>query len=85
MGKGARRLGVDVASFRGLLVVPLKHVPTIGSTIAAIPGVAVALLQLGIERALVLALVYPGGTSCGSTSPTRSSWGGNCDWRRSSS
>lgn len=60
IGMGAWLLGVDFAPFWGLLAFALNYIPTIGSIIAAVPAVTVALLQLGAERALLLAVVYLG-------------------------
>lgn len=58
IGISAALLGVDFAAFWGLLAFALNYIPTIGSIIAAVPAVAVATLQLGMERGLALAGVY---------------------------
>ena len=58
IGIGAGVLGVDFALFWGFLAFALNFVPNIGSLIAAIPAVLVALLQLGPGPALALAIVY---------------------------
>lgn len=55
---GAALLGVDFALFWGLLAFVLNYIPTIGSIIAAVPGVLVALLQLGPASALAFTGVY---------------------------
>lgn len=58
IGIGARLLGVDFAAFWGLLAFALNYIPNIGSIIAAIPAIIVALLQLGVESAVALTAVY---------------------------
>ena len=57
IGGGAALLGVDFAMFWGLLAFLLNFVPTVGSVIAAIPAVLVALLQLGPAYAIGMATV----------------------------
>ncbi|UCG11021.1 MAG: AI-2E family transporter [Deltaproteobacteria bacterium] len=51
-------LGVDFAFLWGLLAFLLNYVPNIGSIIAAIPAVFLALLQLGTGSALLTGLAY---------------------------
>lgn len=51
-------IGVDFALFWGLLAFLLNYIPTIGSLVAAVPGVLIALLQLGPGTAAVFAVVY---------------------------
>ena len=51
-------LGVDYALLWGLLAFLLNYVPTIGSIIAAVPGVILAFLQLGWDGALIAAVGY---------------------------
>ncbi len=51
-------LGVDYAPFWGLLAFMLNYVPNIGSVVAAIPAVLIALMQHGPGTALVAALGY---------------------------
>jgi AI-2 transport protein TqsA len=51
-------LDVDFALFWGLLAFLLNYIPTVGSFVAAIPAVLVALLQLGPGTALALAIAY---------------------------
>ena len=51
-------LGVDFALFWGLLAFLLNYIPTIGSFVAAVPGIMVALLQLGPGPAFVFAMAY---------------------------
>lgn len=58
IGIGAALLGVDFALFWGLLAFVLNYVPNIGSVIAAVPAVLVALLQLGVGPALGLSAIY---------------------------
>ena len=50
--------GVDFALLFGLLAFVLNYVPTLGSIIAAIPAVLLALVQLGVGPALLTALGY---------------------------
>lgn len=58
IGTGAALIGVDFALFWGLLAFVLNYVPNIGSVIAAVPAVLVALLQLGVGPAVGLSAVY---------------------------
>jgi AI-2 transport protein TqsA len=58
IGAAAALLGVDFALFWGLLAFVLNFIPNIGSIMAAVPAVAVALLQLGPGTAALLAVVY---------------------------
>ena len=58
IGAGAALVGVDFALFWGLLAFVLNYVPNIGSVIAAVPAVLVALLQLGVGPALGLSAIY---------------------------
>lgn len=58
IGTSAALMGVDFALFWGLLAFVLNYVPNIGSVIAAIPAIAVALVQLGLGPALGLTAVY---------------------------
>ncbi|HUG27964.1 MAG TPA: AI-2E family transporter [Gemmatimonadales bacterium] len=58
IGAGAALIGVDFALFWGLLAFVLNYVPNIGSVIAAVPAVLVALLQLGVGPALGLSAIY---------------------------
>jgi len=51
-------LGVDYALLWGLLAFLLNYVPNIGSIIAAIPAVLLALIQLGTIHALLAALGF---------------------------
>lgn len=51
-------LGVDYALLWGLLAFVFNFVPTIGSIIAAIPAVLLALIQLGPGTAILTTLVY---------------------------
>jgi AI-2 transport protein TqsA len=57
IGAGAEIIGVDFALFWGFLAFVLNYIPTFGSLLAAIPAVAVALLQLGVGPAVALASV----------------------------
>ena len=51
-------LGVDYPVLWGLVAFLLNYVPTIGSIIAAVPAVLLALIQSGIPLALMVALGY---------------------------
>lgn len=51
-------LGVDFALLWGLVAFLLNFVPNIGSIIAAIPAVLLALIQLGMSSALLACLGY---------------------------
>lgn len=58
VGTAAAVLGVDFALFWGLLAFLLNFIPNIGSIIAALPAVALALLQHGLGTASALAAAY---------------------------
>lgn len=51
-------LGVDYPVLWGFLAFLLNFIPTIGSIIAAVPAVLLALLQLGFGSALAVAVVF---------------------------
>jgi predicted PurR-regulated permease PerM len=51
-------LGVDFPLLWGMLAFLLNFVPTIGSLIAAVPALLLALIQLGLSSALLTALGY---------------------------
>ena len=51
-------LGVDFAILWGLVAFLLNYVPIIGSIIAAIPAILLALIQLGVAPALLTCLGY---------------------------
>jgi predicted PurR-regulated permease PerM len=51
-------LGVDFPVLWGFLAFLLNFVPSVGSTVAAIPAVLLALIQLGIGRALMATAGY---------------------------
>lgn len=51
-------LGVDYPQLWGVLAFLFNYVPNIGSIIAAVPAVLVALVQLGTTTALLTAAVY---------------------------
>jgi predicted PurR-regulated permease PerM len=51
-------LGVDFPVLWGLLAFLLNYVPNIGSIIAAVPPVLLAMLQYDVQRALLAALGY---------------------------
>jgi predicted PurR-regulated permease PerM len=51
-------LGVDYAVIWGLLAFILNFVPSIGSILAAIPPIILALIQLGIGNAVLVAVGY---------------------------
>ncbi len=58
IGIGAQVLGVDFALLWGFLAFVLNFIPSVGSVIAALPAIGVALLQLGPGSALALTAVY---------------------------
>ncbi len=49
---------MDFALFWGMLAFLLNYIPNIGSFVAGIPAVMVALLQLGLGPAVALTVVY---------------------------
>lgn len=51
-------IGVDYSIMWALVAFLLNYIPTIGSIIAAVPAVLVALIQLGPGEALITAIVY---------------------------
>lgn len=51
-------LGVDYAALWGLIAFLFNFVPSIGSIIAAIPAVLLALVQFGVGQAAGVAIVY---------------------------
>ncbi len=51
-------LGLDYPLLWGMIAFLLNYVPNIGSIIAAIPAILLALVQLGIFPSLLVALVY---------------------------
>lgn len=53
-------VGLDFAILLGLIAFVLNYVPTIGSVVAAIPAVALALLSGGVGTVLVVAGFYLG-------------------------
>lgn len=58
VGTGAAVLGVDFALLWGLLAFVLNFVPSVGSIVAGIPAVLVALVQHGPGTAVALASVF---------------------------
>jgi AI-2 transport protein TqsA len=58
IGSGAAFLGVDFALLWGFVAFALNFIPSIGSVVAAVPAIAVALLQLGPGTAFALAVIY---------------------------
>jgi AI-2 transport protein TqsA len=58
VGSAAALLGVDFALLWGLIAFVLNFVPSVGSIVAGIPAVLVALVQLGPGTALALAAAY---------------------------
>jgi AI-2 transport protein TqsA len=58
VGIGLSVLGVDFPVLWGFLAFLLNYVPNVGSTIAAIPAVLLAYIQLGFGRAVTAAAVY---------------------------
>lgn len=55
---GLLLLGLDYALLWGVLAFLLNYVPNIGSIIAAVPAVLLAMVQLGPLRALLVASIY---------------------------
>lgn len=51
-------IGVDFAGMWGLVAFMLNFVPTVGSIIAAVPAVLLALVQLGFAPAIAVAACY---------------------------
>jgi len=51
-------IGVDYPLLWGLLAFALNYVPNIGSIIAAVPAVLLAIIQLGLMRAIFAAVGY---------------------------
>ena len=51
-------IGVDYPVLWGLLAFMLNFVPSIGSIIAAVPAILLALVQLGIPVALLVGVVF---------------------------
>ena len=59
-GLGTYWIGVDFPLLWGMFAFLLNYVPTIGSIIAAVPAVLVALIQLGLGEAASTALLFLG-------------------------
>lgn len=51
-------LGVDFPILWGFLAFMLNYIPNIGSILAALPAMALALVQLGFQGALVTGIIY---------------------------
>ncbi len=51
-------MGVDYPLLWGLLAFILNYIPNIGSIMAAVPAVLLTIIQLGLGRALVVAIGY---------------------------
>ncbi len=51
-------IGLDYALLWGMIAFLLNYVPNIGSIIAAVPAVLLAIVQLGPFQALIVALLY---------------------------
>lgn len=51
-------IGVDYAALWALIAFLLNYIPNIGSIIAAVPAVLIALIQLGVGEAALTGLVY---------------------------
>lgn len=58
VGAGLTLIGVDFALMWGVIAFVLNFIPTIGSIIAAIPPILLALVQLGIGPACSTAVLY---------------------------
>jgi len=57
---GLMLLGLDYALLWGMIAFLLNYVPNIGSIIAAVPPILLAIIQLGPGYALIVALLYLG-------------------------
>lgn len=57
-------LGIDYAIIFGLTAFLLNYVPNVGSVIAAIPAILLALVQFGVENALLCGMGYAA-VNCG--------------------
>jgi AI-2 transport protein TqsA len=57
-------LGLDFPLLWGLLAFLLNYIPNVGSIIAALPAVSVALLQFGPGHAAIVAALYVGVNFC---------------------
>jgi predicted PurR-regulated permease PerM len=57
---GLLLLGLDYALLWGMIAFLLNYVPNIGSIIAAVPPILLAVIQLGPAYALIVALLYLG-------------------------
>jgi len=55
---GLTLLGLDYALLWGLIAFLLNYVPNIGSIIAAVPAVLLAIVQLGPLQAIIVAAIY---------------------------
>lgn len=60
VGLATWALGLDLFILLGLIAFLLNFIPNIGSAIAALPAIALAFLEIGLGRAIVVALVYLG-------------------------
>lgn len=58
IGVALSLLGVDYAPLWGLVAFLLNYIPNIGSIIAAVPAVLIALIQLGFGSALITAAIF---------------------------
>ncbi|MDX1589721.1 MAG: AI-2E family transporter [Oleiphilaceae bacterium] len=58
VGVGLMLIGVDFAILWAILAGLLNFIPTIGSIIAAIPAILIALLGLGVTEALLVLVLY---------------------------
>ncbi len=55
---GLMLLGLDYAPLWGMIAFLLNYVPNIGSIIAAVPAILLAIIQLGPFSALLVAVLY---------------------------
>jgi predicted PurR-regulated permease PerM len=58
IGVGVALIGLDFPLFWGFVAFLLNYVPNIGSVVAGVPAVLLALVQLGLGPALVTAALY---------------------------
>jgi predicted PurR-regulated permease PerM len=55
---GLLLIGLDYALLWGLIAFLLNYVPNIGSIIAAIPAILLAIVQFGVLKCMLVALIY---------------------------
>jgi AI-2 transport protein TqsA len=58
IGTGTHWMGIDFAILWGFVAFALNFIPSVGSVIAAVPAIAVAILQMGPGTGFAVALLY---------------------------